>query len=292
MEIRFLGKTPLAQIVDCFNEAFSDYIVPLQVEEQQIRRRWLSARVDYGLSYGAFDGDRLVGFMMTGVDRWNGRRTAYNSGTGVIPSYRGQGIVRKLYDKALPNFRENAIEQCLLEVVAGNEKAHRAYSSLGFREKRLLKNYELKKAPATDSSGDLQFRQVFRANWPAYRAMMEYEPSWGNQRAAMAFLGKEVAVWEMYQGEHLLGFFIIKPAGGEVLQFGVQDHADWQAAGRQLFQHAASIKPELQLNNIAGTAERSICILETIGMENTLDLHELELDMNARKKSIWNLWRG
>ncbi|PHN02281.1 GNAT family N-acetyltransferase [Flavilitoribacter nigricans] len=291
MEIRFLGKTPLAKIVECFNEAFADYVVPFQVEEKQIRRRWLSSRVDYGLSYGAFDDDRLVGFMMTGVDRWNGRRTAYNSGTGVIPSYRGQRIVQQLYKKALPSFRENSIEQCMLEVIVGNDQALNAYKRVGFQQKRTLKSYSLKQDLITELPGDLQFKQVFRANWPAYRELLEYETSWENHRAAVAFLGKEIAVWEMYQGEDLLGFFIIKPGSGHLLQFGVKNHADWLAAGQQLLQQAARVNARLLVNNVDERAEHSLRILEETGLENSVDLYELELDLLAGKKRRWSLFR-
>lgn len=291
MEIRFLGKTPLAQIVECFNEAFADYMVPLKVEEQEIRRRWLSSRVDYGLSYGAFDGEQLVGFMMTGVDRWQGRRTAYNSVTGVIPSHRGQRIVQQLYKKALPNFRENGIQQCLLEVVVGNDKAIKAYTRVGFRQRRELTSYVLKEELHSGGSDELSFRQVFRANWPAYQEMLEYEPSWENNRAAMAFLGRDIAVWEMYQGEHLLGFFIMKPASGQILQFGIKEHADWPAAGRQLLQHASTIHPKLMVSNIDRKAERSISLLESMGVEKSYEFYELQLDMTSRKKNRWFWWR-
>ncbi len=291
MEIRFFGKTPLAQIVECFNEAFADYMVPLKVEEQEIRRRWLSSRVDYGLSYGAFDGEQLVGFMMTGVDRWQGRRTAYNSVTGVIPSHRGQRIVQQLYKKALPNFRENGIQQCLLEVVVGNVKALKAYSNVGFRQRRALNSYILKKDPAFEISADLDFRQVFRANWAAYQQMLEYEPSWENDRAAMAFLGRDIALWEMYEGEQLLGFFIIKPESGHILQFGVKDHANWASAGQQLFRQASRIHPKLLVTNIDTRAERSLSLLEGVGIEKSYELYELQLDMTSRKKNRWFSFR-
>lgn len=291
MEIRFLGKTPLAQIVDCFNEAFADYIVPFQVEEEQIRRRWLSSRVDYGLSYGAFEGERLVGFMMTGVDRWNGQRTAYNSGTGVIPAYRGKRIVRQLYDKAIPSFRDNGIQRCILEVIVGNEKAYRAYSGVGFQERRTLKCYALKKVLESGAPEGLHFKQVFRSDWPAYQNMLEYEPSWENSRAAIAFLGRDVVVWEMYEGTHLLGFFIMKPQSGHILQFGVKDHSDWEAAGRHLLGHAASFHDGLRINNIDKGAERSLRILESMHMENPIDQYELELDLTIRKKKRWAVFR-
>lgn len=291
MEIRFLGKTPLAQIVACFNRAFADYIVPFQAEEGPMRRRWLSCRVDYGLSYGAFDQDELVGFMMTGIDRWNGRRTAYNSGTGVIPEYRGQKIVKQLYEKAIPSFRENGIDQCILEVIVGNDRAIKAYAGVGFQSKRQLKCYSLQQEPAVVVSNDLEFKQVFQSNWEAYREMLEFEPSWENSRSATAFLGRDIAIWEMYQGEHLLGFFIMKPETGHILQFGLQRHADWLAAGKELLLYAAGINPKLKVNNVDSRAERSLSILQALGMKNVADQHELELDLNTRKKSRWNFFR-
>src|ERR1700760_4340038 len=77
-------------VVACFSEAFSDYAVSFSMTAPQLREINARRAVVFGLSAGAFDGDRLVGFTLNGLDG----ATAYDSGTGVVPSHRRQGLAR------------------------------------------------------------------------------------------------------------------------------------------------------------------------------------------------------
>src|SRR6478735_7672377 len=104
MEFRTLENTSLAEITAFFNAAFADYFVPINATVEAMQNRWRSSRVDFNLSVGAFEAGKLVAFIFTGVDDWQGRKTAYNAGTGVIPEFRGRKLVSELYDFAIPLF--------------------------------------------------------------------------------------------------------------------------------------------------------------------------------------------
>ncbi len=58
--------------------------------------------------------------MFIGVDEHYGKLTAHNDGTGVIPTYRGNQLVDKMYEVAIPRFKAKGIEQCTLEVIQEN----------------------------------------------------------------------------------------------------------------------------------------------------------------------------
>ena len=47
------------------------------------------------LSFGVFDGEQLVGFVIHCIGEEAGRTVAYNTGTGVLPGYRGQRWVTR-----------------------------------------------------------------------------------------------------------------------------------------------------------------------------------------------------
>jgi len=102
MKIKSLETTSLHEIVTCFSEAFADYIIKMPNDPVFWKERWRLARVRYDLSFGAFEGDQMVGFIMIGVDQDAGHLTAFNTGTGVIPAFRGRQIVDKIYEKAIP----------------------------------------------------------------------------------------------------------------------------------------------------------------------------------------------
>lgn len=280
MEIRPLTDIPLPLIIDCFNAAFADYIVPMRVAIEPMRRRWLSCRTDYRLSFGAFDGDQLGGIMITGVDEWHGKKTAYNGGTGVIPAYRGRRIVQQMYAAALPFFRQEGIKQCSLEVIVGNDRAIRAYESVGFQKVRRLHCFSNSDDIATPIDGhSFQFRQLAQPDWAAYRKLQEFGWSWENQTAAIELLAEEFSFLELYSQEELLAYLAFRPEVGLVAQFGVKHQPGWQSVGQALWQQALHLQPSLRINNIAADATRSLAVLQLAGMRNTIDQWEMRMEI-------------
>lgn len=277
MEIRSLRNTALEEIVSCFNTAFADYIIPFHVEVEPMRKRWESCRVDYSLSYGAFSQGQLVGFMIIGVDQWQGKKTAYNSGTGVIPAFRGQRIVQQLYDAALPNFREQGIEQCTLEVIVGNDRAIKAYQRTGFLKDRRLKCFAQKADVVIDHSDRYRIQRAESPDWEQYRRLLAFRPSWESQATAYEVLKADCAIWELYGEKDLAGFIIVKPGTGHVLQFGVADRGDWKLIGRQLWRHVIDSGPGVRMNNVDSRAQKSLAILDSVGMEPTVDQWEMKM---------------
>ncbi|MCB0630995.1 MAG: GNAT family N-acetyltransferase [Saprospiraceae bacterium] len=275
MQIKNLADTPFPDLIHTFNTAFADYIVPMQVEQEAMRLRWLSCRADYRLSFGAFDDDQLVGFMVTGVDEWKGLKTAYNAGTGVIPSHRGRHIVQQLYDKAIPAFKTAGIRQCTLEVIVGNDRAIKAYERVGFRKDRTLKCFGKANFLPTRERRKWHFREAETPDWNTYREFREFPPSWENNRQAVAIAGEHYTCKELYEGEDLIGFILFRPESAYVAQFGVADWEDWLHIGHQLWQHVLRIHSGMRINNIEAEAGRSIAILEQTGLQNTIDQYEM-----------------
>ena len=84
----------------------------------------------------------MVGYTLNGFGLWNGKQTAYDAGTGVIPGFRNQGIGKNMFEFLLPKLREIGIEQMLLEVIEKNENALKLYQNLGFENSRKLAFFE------------------------------------------------------------------------------------------------------------------------------------------------------
>ena len=139
MIVRNLSNISLEEILDAFLLAFENYFVPMPVEKEYYENRWKVARVDYNLSYGMFDGNKLVGFIIHAVDKRRGQLMAFNTGTGVIPGYRGKRIVQSIYDQALKDLKHHSIEKSTLEVITKNEIAIRTYQKVGFNVYKYFK---------------------------------------------------------------------------------------------------------------------------------------------------------
>src|SRR5262245_8645782 len=114
MEIRTLTGTSHETLVSTFLRAFEGYFVQMPTDPAIWRDRWGSAPVDPARSYGAFNGEELVAFILHAIGTVNGVRTAYNSGTGVLPAYRGQHLIDTLYARAIPALREAGVAACSL----------------------------------------------------------------------------------------------------------------------------------------------------------------------------------
>lgn len=115
MEIKSLENTCFGTLFEAFGQAFADYEV--QLDETQLRRMLRRRGFDPRLSFAAFDGERIAAFTLNGTGNFNGLPTAYDTGTGTLEAYRGQGLAAKVFEHSIPYLREAGIRQYLLEVL-------------------------------------------------------------------------------------------------------------------------------------------------------------------------------
>src|SRR5690349_14081141 len=82
---RLLSPADFIPLYECFLDAFSDYQVDMQMSREQFEQRITRDGVRLEISAGAFDNGKMIGFYMNGAGSWQGKQTAYDAGTGVIP---------------------------------------------------------------------------------------------------------------------------------------------------------------------------------------------------------------
>ncbi len=85
---------------------------------------------EHGLSLGAFDGERLVGFAIAEPRPWN--RTLWVWEVGVEVAYRGRGIGRRLLDALAARGAEAGLRVMVCETESTNVPAVRFYRKVGF----------------------------------------------------------------------------------------------------------------------------------------------------------------
>ena len=96
MKITTLETSNIEDILSVFNSSFSDYSIPLQLNISQLKSKIEVDHVDLSLSVGAFENEKLVGFVLHGTSILNGEKVAYNGGTGVIPEKSVLGCFSQL----------------------------------------------------------------------------------------------------------------------------------------------------------------------------------------------------
>ncbi|MGE8291877.1 MAG: GNAT family N-acetyltransferase, partial [Sphingobacterium sp.] len=89
MKIRQLTQSDIPQLLQTINGAFKDYIVPFQLDIEQLRQKISMEDIQLTWSVAAFAENKLVAFMMHGLREIDRQLVVYNGGTGVLPEFRG-----------------------------------------------------------------------------------------------------------------------------------------------------------------------------------------------------------
>ncbi len=271
MKVKNLSHLAFEEIVNCFLEAFADYFVKMPQDITYYKQRWANANVDFNLSYGMFDEERLVGFIIHAIDHRDGLLTAYNTGTGVIPGYRGKGITKSIYEFALKDLKQNGIQKSKLEVITKNEIAIRLYQNIGFK---ICKNYQCFNGSiqsGTISPPLLEEISLNNLDWTALPHQQFY--SWDNQKASI--IKGNYHFFQVLHDEQPESFFIINPEQNYISQFDVFNNEvhSWD----RLFTGIKQISDSIKINNVDDQLTEKITALNKAGIKNVIDQFEMEL---------------
>lgn len=271
MEVKNLSNTSLEVIVECLLSAFEGYFVKMPEDVEYYRNRFRSAKVDYSLSFGMFDGDKLIGFIIHAIDTRNGSLTAYNTGTGVIPKYRGKGVTKMIYKVALDRLIANGFRRSTLEVITKNQAAINAYKSIGFEITRTYKCF----------GGELSFNERLPfelkevassvVNWNEIPNQNYY--SWDNQNKSI--VEGNFRCFYVYWNARVVGFFILNEALNYIAQLELisNNQEDW----KRIFSAIGSVSTTVRINNVDSRLDNKLAQLEQSGLKNTIDQYEMEL---------------
>ena len=275
MEIRNLVGVDMQELTRCFNEAFANYFVEIHATENYLRNRWKASRVRYDLSCGVFDKGRPIAFVIHGVDERNGRLTAHNVGTGVVPAARGQGLVKQMYVEMTPELKSAGVEYCSLEVITENTPAIRAYEKVGFQITKNLPCFRGTPSLQVLSKDEVSVRQAKEPAWDLYKTFHDFTPSWDNEITAIRIAGEHYTVFEVHALSNILGYAVMNLANGYVPQFGVDKAFRRKGYGRMLFGELCKFSPALRVINVDQDSKVTTSFLKILGLEQYLCQYEM-----------------
>lgn len=271
---RLLSATDLIPLYQCFLDAFSDYQVDMQMSQQQFEQRLARDGVQLELSGAAFDRGSMVAFYMNGVGSWRGTQTAYDAGTGVVPSHRRQGIAKELFDFMVPRIKEAGIVQYLLEVLTSNHSAVLLYRKLGFVEVRslaVLRAQEAVRRLSDDEEISIRrmepHRELFESFWDGY-------PSWQNSIEAVKRVAGERVVMGAFVGEQCVGYGVVFRPTGNLMQLAVAPAFRRRGIGSRILS-ALTEGESLKVNNIDERLTGTLAFLEANGFQVALKQFEM-----------------
>lgn len=277
IQFKTLEQIPVAELARVFNEAFVDYIVKLHLTEEILAIKIKSESIRLSHSVGAFDGERLVGFMLLATGSINGKETVYNGGTGVVPEYRGRKLTEQMYTFILPKLAAAGYEHHLLEVITTNTKAVKAYTKIGFSIKRMFSCF---KGAITNVSCGKYIPQVI-AQMPSFDTADFYStiPSWQLTTAAIERALADHTIVTITDNNVLLGYVVFMKLTGRIKQIAVRKAERYKGIGTALLaavnEHVAG--KEISIINADSNDSETIAFFQAKGLQCYIEQYEMQM---------------
>ncbi|MCW3121284.1 MAG: GCN5-Related N-Acetyltransferase [Flavipsychrobacter sp.] len=240
-DIRSLEGVGYDELFEVRNEAFRGYPVSWTKEafiKMITRRGYVPA-----LSFGAFDGQRLVSFTLNCIGTYNGKRTIYDTSTGTIEEYRGKGLASRIFEASRPALKTAGAEQYLLEVMTDNTKAISVYKNMGFVVSREfnyfvqgMEQIKIKKQTPVD----IILRGTTLSDKAIMQAMWDFAQSWQNTFDALEKNIENFKIIGAFSGDRLLGYGIIEPSSGDIPQLAVDKNYRRKGIGSAILKELLS----------------------------------------------------
>ena len=175
------GRFTMEQLTEAYNQTRIDYLVPMPMSVARLNEYVRVYDVDISRSVVAVDGDQMLGLGMLGVRpgcTWITR-------LGVIPHRRRRGVGEAIFLYLLAASEHLGVGLATLEVIKGNEPAHRLFVKWGFHETREL--IILRRPPGPPSITPAgQFRWLDKTESLVLTGQRPRPLSWINAPASLA----------------------------------------------------------------------------------------------------------
>ena len=274
---RTLASIDTQTLRTCFNEAFKQYYVPLQLSAVQFQEKLWSEAIDLNLSFGVFINDRLAGFILNGIDIIDNKKVAYNAGTGILPEYRGGHLCYSLYEYCIERLQKAGVTRIVLEVIEQNAAAIKTYERLGFTVTRKLNSY--KGRPTLTLPRPVKIETIPVVLWDVLQVKCEWKPSWQFSIRSIKRLQNKYTLQVAYCNDKWVAYCIGNFNTGRIAHFGCAEINNKQKYLAALFKEVNDAVPfnTLSIVNIDSNAFYSNTFLLSLGMQRYTTCSEMEM---------------
>ena len=280
MNFKSLEGVSSKDILKVFNESFADYFVPFKLTEDQLVSKMNADKTCLDLSVGAFENEKLIGFILHGLDTINNQKIVYNGGTGVVPHKRGRGITEKMYQFSLPILKKRGIDKILLEVISRNIPAVKSYEKVGFRVTRELACFKGLFKPG-NSIIDVETDELQNYDWNLMKSFWDIDTTWQNSINVLNNLRKDNISRAAYINGQFVGYVIYNPAGKQIRQIAVHKAFRENGVATKLISELAErYGNSFSVINVDKKARNVTGFFESIGFENYIEQLEMELKLD------------
>jgi GNAT superfamily N-acetyltransferase len=130
--IKRLIECTIDEATEAWNKGFEGYFSDMTATPDRFVSRLGVEGISPSLSVVAFVDGNPAGLVLTGIRMINGKKVAWNGGTGVATAYRRQGVGKAMMEAVLQIYREEGVEIATLEAISENAKAIALYRQMGY----------------------------------------------------------------------------------------------------------------------------------------------------------------
>ncbi|MCS3805874.1 ribosomal protein S18 acetylase RimI-like enzyme [Chromobacterium alkanivorans] len=264
MRLHSLSLIDFPLIHRAFALAFSDYLLPMRMDEEQLaamlhRRGWRPE-----LSVGAWRDGALVGLWLAGVHCDEVGPIGYCIATGVTPDARRQGLLQAMAAATEQRLASRGIQRQRLEVIADNAAAMAAYLRLGFRPHRRLDCYRIEHALAVDAAPGWRCEAADLSQWP--RWPLHSEPAVPNSRDSLERARPPLQLLTATRNGEVLGY-ALHSAAGDVAELAVATPHRRRGVARSLLAavQRQTSAPALAVSNLDADDLAGAALLRSCG---------------------------
>lgn len=280
IELHNLAQCSFEEIAEAFALAFADYSI--SIDKESLRAMLKRRGAEMELSFGAFHDNRLVSFIFNGIGTYEGLPTAYDTGTGTIKEYRGQGLTDLIFNHSITPLKEAGIKRYLLEVLTENTPAVKIYKRQDFSIIRELvcygaPNSELLRAVEPRANQQVNLEIIPVATIEQYAPLLDFTPSWQNSFDSIKRNPEAFHCIAAYLDDEFAGYGISETAYGDISQLAVATHLRRKGIGSRLLQELIRHNriPKAKVLNITSDADAMKLFLEASGFSETCRQFEM-----------------
>ena len=263
-----LQEVDLAQIAQCFNLAFSDYEQSISFTPESLKYYLTASAVDLSLSFGAFCGEEMVGFILNASGVYNGENVVFDAGTGVVPDHRGKSVFSQLFAFTCQQLQLRGVTKYYLEVLQSNDRAVAIYSKKGFAIRR---EYAVLLASGPKGAWDSGVATVPYGEFVPFATAFSVAPSFEHTTHTVC---KNPQLYEVgYLGEK--AYCIYAKRNGEIIQM----HYNELDALKEVMTMITEKYPKSMAKNVDYGCPDVLEMLTRIGYRDFLKQYEMVLDL-------------
>jgi len=268
-QFRPLQETSLQQLAECFNLAFSDYEQSIRFTPESLKYYLTASAVDLSLSFGAFCGEQLVGFILNSSGIYHNESAVFDAGTGVVPEHRGKKVFSRLFDYTAEQLHHRGIAKYYLEALQTNHLAVSIYRKKGFS---VAREYAVLAASGTKPDGKQPIASIPYEDFSAFPVKFSVDPSYEH---CAHTINQNPQLYEVLCLDHR-AYCIYAKRNGAILQMHYND----LEALKEVLSALISRYPSAWAKNVDYGCPDVIGMLTEIGFAEIMKQYEMVKDLS------------